>query len=187
MKTYYSWEIRSGNVAVKTLDKSSFQHHGTGIPFQIRDYFGINEMERGSKKDITLIYRHIPFKGRVELGPLREHRGREVKEEARLFWNSDLEKIIRKIYPIHFDLFSDDVKLKKDMRPLMRYEKARNRKDTYYVSFIDPINGFEDQNLSWKDAIMMYLKEIPNTKFTLEDVYYYEDELTHFPHPSFKK
>lgn len=177
MVRHYSWELKSNNVAIKTMDKSVFLHHGTGIPTQVRDYFDMDDMEKGTQKRITLIYHHVPFEARIELGKDRHHQGRDVKEESRFFWKSDLENILRKNYPVHFDLFSEGVKLKTEMRPLMRLEKVRNREDTYYLSFIDPKEGFEERKISWKDAILMYLKEIPRNEFTLRDVYSYEDEL----------
>ena len=46
----YSWKIISNQVAIKRMDKSSFLHHGTGIPIEIRSFFNIDTMKVGETK-----------------------------------------------------------------------------------------------------------------------------------------
>lgn len=182
MTRHYSWELKSTKVAIKTLDKSAFLHHGTGIPLKVREYFDIDNLDLGSKKNITLIYHNVPFDARIEMGNKRKHDSREVREESRLFWKSDLEKVLRNTYPHHFDLFSDGNKIADEMRPLMRFEKVRNRNNTYYLTFINPDEPFEERKYSWKEAVLMYVRELPGVEFKLKDIYSYEKELSNlFP------
>ncbi len=173
---YYSWDIKSKDVAVKTMDKSVFVHHGTGIPSQIRDFFDMSSLGKGQRKEIVLIFDGVPFNAHIELSKMRNWKGRPVKEESRLFWRSDFEKIVKKTYPIHFDLFTEGVKLKSKMRPLLKFEKG-DVKDRYYVLFVEPEEPFEERKVSWKEAVLGYVKELPEMVFTLPDIYKYEPEL----------
>lgn len=34
-------------VTIKKMDKSSFIHHGTGIPIEIREYFELHDIVKG--------------------------------------------------------------------------------------------------------------------------------------------
>ncbi len=170
MPSYYSWNLPSKEVAIKTLDKSAFTHRGTGIPKEVRNYFGIDSMNLGTKKEVTLVYNQSQFKARLELGNPRSYQGKPVSEESRLFWYTDLERILTKLFPIHFDLFSDSVKLQDTMRPQLRFEKLSGKPDTYYISFVEPENPFEEIKYSWKEEVLKLVREIPSSQFSLNDI-----------------
>ncbi|MCT4509773.1 MAG: hypothetical protein N4A48_13645 [Tepidibacter sp.] len=51
------WCVESPIIAIKTLDKSAFVHKGSGIPKNIRGFFEIQNLNKGEKKGIILIYK----------------------------------------------------------------------------------------------------------------------------------
>jgi len=179
MTKYYSWDIRSERVAIKEMDKSAFLHHGTGIPIQVRKFFDANNIPEGEKREIVLIYNGVEFPAHIEMSKLRSHMGRSVARETRLFWRKDFENIIKNKYPILFDLYSDDVKVKSSLRPYFRCEKTENENE-YVISFLDPDEEIEDRNISWKQAVLNIVKEIPGNEFTLSDVYHHISEIDRF-------
>jgi hypothetical protein len=121
---YYSWDLKSKLIAVKTMDKSVFKYRGTGIPTQVRKYFNMENMKKGESREITLIYQNVPFSA----------------------------------------------------HPMLKFEKT-DEKNRYYISFVEPKETFEEQKISWKEAVLEYIKEIPQTMFTLPDIYKFEPEL----------
>lgn len=53
-RRFNSWEILSDKVALKTVDKSVFINHDSGIPKGTREFFNIANMKAGYCKDIKL-------------------------------------------------------------------------------------------------------------------------------------
>ena len=51
-----SWTIVDEQTARKLTDRSFFEHHGSGIPAEIRWFFDAEDMQNGTKKTISLIY-----------------------------------------------------------------------------------------------------------------------------------
>lgn len=87
----YSWTLLNENIAVKSMDKLSFLRHGTGIPVDVREFFKVTD----SKKKVCpfqLIFKDISYDARIEFDHLDNPRNR-------LFWHSDLSKVIKERMP----------------------------------------------------------------------------------------
>ena len=113
---FYSWNIISDKVALKAGDKYFFNHHGSGIPKEIRWFFGAENLAYGDKDiDIILLYEGKPFSGRL----ITEAQGR-----CRIIWHSDLSHLFRGYYHVDPEKY-----------PLIRFEKKNANE--YIVEFID--------------------------------------------------
>lgn len=94
-----SWTIYPDKkLYIKQMDKSSFIHHGTGIPKELRKYFDINNLNLGGRKSIMLEYKNNRFDAYFEL--LRTDR-------SRLMWHADFEDSIIKRFPKIYDDFKN--------------------------------------------------------------------------------
>ena len=110
---FYSWNVINEYTIIKKGDTSFFEHHGSGIPKQVRWFFAAEELEYGDKKDITLIYSGKEYYGRLEIDKLNR---------CRLFWHSDLAHKFKAFY-------------RPETETLIRfYKQAAN---TYCVEFLD--------------------------------------------------
>lgn len=90
---FFSWEIIDEMTAVKTCDKSFFEHNETGVPRDISWFFCADSIVCGDSKNIDLLFNGRHFVGKVS---------REPSEHARIriSWNTDLAdqlKVFRNI------------------------------------------------------------------------------------------
>lgn len=85
---FFSWEIIDERTAIKTCDKSFFEHNETGVPRDISWFFNADSIGRGDSKNIDLLFVGKHFVGKV---------ARESSEHARLriFWSADLSDQLR--------------------------------------------------------------------------------------------
>ena len=51
----YSWLMESPDTAIKELDKSAFIDHGTGVPNEITDFFGVTPQELSAPRRLARI------------------------------------------------------------------------------------------------------------------------------------
>lgn len=124
----FSWELLSPSVAIKTMDKSAFLHHGASVPGEIVFFFD---------------YTHIPEHKDIIL----DHDGNQcpatltfdaVNQRVRLFWRGTFSKIISEKLPHHFAMYSEGIE-PTDNIPEMRFCKDTDKgDDVYSVEFIDP-------------------------------------------------
>ena len=75
----HSSEIYSDSIAVKHTDKSTFLHHGTGIPLGIKPFFSIEKIKEGEKVFVSLLPNLIEYGVYFVL----------ANNRTRLFWKSD--------------------------------------------------------------------------------------------------
>ncbi len=75
-KDVYSWEVISRNELSKTLDKSAFLHHGTGVPRQLLKLFGLGNFEAGQQQLITLSVAGRKYDAKILLDKLLLTRGK---------------------------------------------------------------------------------------------------------------
>lgn len=122
----FSWTIVSDTLAEKRMDRSSFKHHGTGIPVDIRKFFGIEAMKAGDRRDVTLTYGILNFPAHIEMV-------NEKNPRTRLLWRKDLQNIIQSKYPIWSKYF-DTHKEPSDSAPVLKIRKT-SLKDTYRIEF----------------------------------------------------
>lgn len=66
----YSWTLLSESVAIKQMDKSSFLHHGSGVPKEFAQFFAANPED--PKKEITLIHNGIEFGAVIQPDPIQK-------------------------------------------------------------------------------------------------------------------
>ncbi len=83
--TFDSWEIIDENTAIKTCDKSFFEHNGSGVPKEICWFFSADQLERGETIRITLQYEGSEYTGRIA-------NESSDRRRVRIFWGSDLGK-----------------------------------------------------------------------------------------------
>ena len=124
--TSHSWEVLSSSIAIKHLDKSAFHHHGTGIPAEIRPFFGLEDFLEGENRPTTLLYKGKSFSARFYVDPIKR---------LRLFWKADFDDVLKKELPGWFEKFSESEEVN-DEPPVMRFEVLASDKDTYSIEFI---------------------------------------------------
>lgn len=130
----HSWEVIGEEIAIKELDKSTFLHHGTGIPKEVRRFFSAIDMKRGERREIVLEYKQRVYHARLEMD-------RHSSPRSRLLWKADFSETIRNQFPnaySHFlnkgdELLSEVTKL--------RFEKVGSSSDTYLVELLSSIDS----------------------------------------------
>jgi len=128
--TASSWTILSSTVFVKEMDKSSFIHHGSGIPKDFRVYFDVNSLRQGESKSILLIHKGITYNARIEMDNLDSPR-------TRLFWKADFGELIRTELPVWFSHHQDNTS-KPENLPQLRFEKSIEHDGVYSIDFVNP-------------------------------------------------
>lgn len=136
-----SWEILSNKLAIKTTDKSVFEHHASGIPISTRDFWGIGDLLEGQRYCIKLLFQDVEYPAHLQ---------REGNEpyRTRLFWHSDLSEKIREFFPDYKDFEKE-----KENYPLMRFEKIKE--DIYKINFIDIKNIGDDLEYDTDETITL--------------------------------
>ncbi len=124
----HSWKILSNSIAIKYLDKSAFLHHGTGIPSEIRPFFGLEGFLEGENRPITLLYKGKSFSAHFYVDPIKR---------LRLFWKLDFSDVLKKELPEWFEKFSDEEKVDGEA-PVMRLQALSSGKGKYEVALIFP-------------------------------------------------
>ena len=126
----YSWKILSETIAVKYLDKSSFLHHGTGIPADIRFFFNLEELKPDEKREIILTFKDKKFTASFQFDA--------VHERIRLFWKSDFDKLLRDEFPNHYDahLNGNDII---DSSPGIRLKSLDDAKVSFTIDWISSV------------------------------------------------
>lgn len=84
--TFDSWEIIDENTAIKTCDKSFFEHNGSGVPKGICWFFDAEDMQPGETKTLLLIYGAKQYSLKVANDSTDRRR-------VRIFWNAEVGKI----------------------------------------------------------------------------------------------
>lgn len=52
IKIYHSWEVVNHETVIKNCDKSFFKYKGSGIPFEVLDYFNAKNFQQGKKEKL---------------------------------------------------------------------------------------------------------------------------------------
>ena len=71
----HSWEILNDLIAVKNMNKSVFKHDGSGIPKDIRFFFGIQKMKKGVSRDVILVYNDRDYPAIIRMSKTRKYKG----------------------------------------------------------------------------------------------------------------
>lgn len=78
---FYSWTVINDNIAIKKSDKSFYQYRNTGVPMDMKRFFGIEKMKYGMRKDVVLRYQGIDYSGWLKVDP---------QNSAKLYWHTNL-------------------------------------------------------------------------------------------------
>ena len=127
----YSWVMYSPSIAVKEMDKSSFLHHGTGVPKDIAFYFDFKPDDEA--KAVWLIHSDKRYEG---------HLGPDIQNQrVRLFWQAPFSKLIEELMPGRHQHFSNDVGHSGPPAEMRFVKQADN---VYLVDFLEPETIFAD-------------------------------------------
>ena len=127
----YSWVMYSPSIAVKEMDKSSFLHHGTGVPKDIAFYFDFKPDDEA--KAVWLIHSDKRYEG---------HLSPDVQNQrVRLFWQAPFSKLIEELMPGRHQHFSNDVGHSGPPAEMRFVKQADN---VYLVDFLEPESIFAD-------------------------------------------
>lgn len=83
-----SWEIIDDTTAIKTCDKSFFEHNGSGIPKGIYWFFDAISLLPGESRSIRFIYDGQEHSGRLT-------REAAAQQRVRVFWSNELGALFR--------------------------------------------------------------------------------------------
>ncbi len=64
---YYSWEIINNTTAVKTADVSLMRYYNTGIPKEIREFWGADNMIRGEKLYLNFLHNGNTYEAYIKM------------------------------------------------------------------------------------------------------------------------
>lgn len=110
-----SWIVQNDTIAAKETDKSVFEHHGSGIPKDIRWYFEAQELSMEDRLDISLVYEDVEYAAYIK---------REASlGRTRMFWYSDLSE--------RFNAYYKSI----DTFPILLFE--RDGQARYKINFIE--------------------------------------------------
>jgi 5-methylcytosine-specific restriction enzyme A len=122
----HSWTKISDTIAIKKMDKSSFKHHGTGIPVNFRNFFDIDTMKVGDRKDVTLTHGILNYSAHFEMV-------NEKNPRTRLLWRADLQSFIQNKFPVWSKFFDTNTKHKAST-PILKVVKTSSKVD-YHIFF----------------------------------------------------
>jgi 5-methylcytosine-specific restriction protein A len=133
-----SWAIKSGTVAIKTLDKSAFTK-GTVIPIEIRPFFLEGNIPPGEHRPVTLM-----LKGKAY--PFYIAMGNSPSKMTRLFWSTEFTAELAQRFPAHFQLVQQDNELEGVPPAEMIFSREAGF-DRYSIS----LSEGEAQSAEWTD------------------------------------
>lgn len=126
----YSWKIISPLIYVREMDQSNFLHGGMSIPKEIRQYFGAEDIDKESSKNIKFIHNNLIYDANITMDKLAR---------TRLFWHADFSEMIKDELPAWYDYFSLDTDTSEYL-PQLRIEKIIEKENFYLIDFIDHQN-----------------------------------------------
>ncbi len=129
---YYSWEIISEDVAVKSCDKSFFDYNGSGLPEEVRPFFGAEALKEGERIDISLKFRGLFYNAHVIRESPQVGLGR-----TRIFWETKLGNLLSENYKAGQSL------------PSARFQKIKN--GTFDFEFIY-IKEIEEEKTNFRES-----------------------------------
>ncbi len=114
---YYSWTIVSDEVAIKHMDKSTFDHHGSGIPEEISSFF-VPDFKIGEKRiDLQLYDDDFTYNAHIK---------NDQHDRYQIHWQVDLVNVIHQLFDYHPALVVKEY-------PYMKFQKTGDFE--YKISF----------------------------------------------------
>jgi 5-methylcytosine-specific restriction protein A len=139
----YSWDVLSDDVAIKHMDKSSFLHHGTGIPREIASFFELPENGLLAPKPIQLMLGTTIYEAHIHMDA--------ANSRYRLFWKTDFADQLIERFPYIYRKHALNEEYD-DENPVMRFE--RTQQDLYRIALIESATSHEDidpKTIDWTD------------------------------------
>lgn len=136
---YYSWTILANKIFVKKMDKSTFLHNGTGIPNEIRIFWGVEYIKPGGKEVIFVEYDDEIYEMSLTCDRLNR---------TRLFWNINFSNIIRDRYWEIYNLYKNNISVD-NIPELMFINKSYN---FYKVEFVEEIDKIYSSETCFKEG-----------------------------------
>lgn len=134
---FHSWTIINHEMVEKESDKSFFEHHGSGLPIELRSFFDVDQIPINHKEPIILIYQHVEYKGHIEYRETKVKSGGSTKR-TRIFWSNDLKQQLLPFY-------------NEDDFPVILFKKLR--KHVYEISIkgvdFDLLDEIEKQDIDY--------------------------------------
>lgn len=130
----HSWKVFRESIAIKELDKSTFLHHGTGIPQEIRGFFNAIDMKRGERREVVLQYKQRVYQARLEMD-------KHSSPRSRLLWKADFSETIRNQFPQAYSHFLNKGEKWLSEVAKLKLEKVGNSSDTYLVEFLSSVDN----------------------------------------------
>lgn len=134
-QTKHSWTLLSDSIAIKRMDKSSFLHHGTGVPKEFVPHFTSGAPVDPEGNPATLAYDGKHYSARFQYDALNQR--------VRLFWKADFVDVLKLRFPQVYATYSDDMDVIDP--PLMMF--ARTDDQIINVKFFESPAAAED----WSD------------------------------------
>lgn len=133
------------------MDKSSFIHHGTGIPIEIREYFELHDIVKGYQYPVDLVYQDKVFQAVISAD-------NQPNPRTRLFWHEDFASVIHSIMPSWYQYFLSNSDSSESPRCIL-----------YNCNFIISANFHE----TWEPFVSCHMYELYDnlTLFNI-DLYY---------------
>jgi 5-methylcytosine-specific restriction endonuclease McrA len=135
----FSWEVLSDFIAFKGLDKSVFIHNGTGIPKEIRNFFGVEGLGNKEKVEINIIHEQVEYSARIEMD-------NQPSPRSRMMWKADFSNVIKSNFPNEYSTFLENEKTSDEIGAKLKFTKVSRAVNTYKVEFVTPISGQVIQN-----------------------------------------
>lgn len=125
-QSFNSWIIMSEDIFVKKMDKSTFQHEGTGVPKKIQKYWRVDHMKPRENMQIILQHNGKNYNATMRCDNLKR---------TRLIWQSDFRNIIHERYMELAIQYQNEEEV--DTAPRMHFVRIGENK--YIVNFVDVV------------------------------------------------
>lgn len=130
-----SWIIDSETKSTKIIDKSCFKQ-GSGIPKDIRKFFRIENLKKGERKHIKLIYKDNYY-------PAYFLMSNEKSPRSRLFWNKEFIDNLNEAFPDYRKCLLNNEKydtISSEILPKIQFYKVNEKE--YIIDLLnDNINN----------------------------------------------
>jgi len=123
----HSWRIISPSVFIKKMDKSCFFHRGTGIPADIKEFFGAEDMKSGDRMIVSLLHQDVAYDAFFTAD-------NQAVPRVRLFWHSSFTVLLEKELSEWFSFFKENDSAEEP--PLLRIQLIETSR--YKVEIINP-------------------------------------------------
>ena len=113
------------------MDKSCFLHKGTGIPYEVLSFFGLNTFDSIDGKGIVLFHAGKEFPAHFQFT--------EKKNQTRLFWNPEFTSCFVDYFPKQYKAYLNE-RIFDEETVIMRFKRESSELARYEISFFSERN-----------------------------------------------